>query len=98
MIHATVVAKDNDDRVVEQLFLFQFRQHNAHAAVHVGNGVQVTCPFLVGGFVLRKIRRRHDGIRLGILHVPLLTPPLDALGTVRAKIVNIVLRFRRVHL
>ena len=98
MIHAAVVAKDDDDRVVEQLFLFQFLQHDAHAAVHVGYGIQIPRPFLVGGFVLGKIGRRHDRFRLGILHVLLFAPPLDALGAVRAKIINIVLRFRRVHL
>ena len=92
MVDTAVVAEDEHDRVVEQLFLFQFR-HNAHAAVHVEfrycahSSFEVLCR---GNRPAARPTRFHTAL-------PPPAPPLDALGAV-AEIINVVLGFRRVHL
>ena len=98
VVDPAVVPEHDDDGIVEELFLLEFLEDDSHAAVHVGDRIQVAGPLLVGGLVLGKVGRWDNGFRFGVLDVLLFAPPLDAFRPVGPEIVNVVLRFRGVHL
>ena len=60
-----VVAHENDDRLVENAFLFQPFQDLAQLLVAIADAVQVRRPVLQQHGIARVVRRKSDALRFG---------------------------------